>query len=47
MSLIQCKDCEYENTESCVVRKSIKGAILTPDSGCTEGKEKEKGGEDK
>lgn len=45
MSFRQCKDCQYENTDACVVRRNIKGAILTPDSGCTEGKDKEKAGE--
>ena len=46
MSFIQCKDCQYENTDACFV-SHIKGVILTPDSGCTEGKQKEKGGENK
>lgn len=38
-----CEACAYENTQDCVVRRSIKGAVLTPDSGCTEGKEKKEG----
>ena len=45
MSFRQCKDCQYENTDDCFVRQNIKGAILTPDSGCTEGKDKEEVGE--
>lgn len=45
MNFRHCKDCQYENSELCVVRQSIKDAILTPDSGCTEEKDKKEVGE--
>lgn len=41
MKFILCEECAYENAEKCVVKQAIKGVVLTPDSGCTEGVEKE------
>ena len=40
MKYIECKFCEYQNTDRCIVRKTYKGVVLEPDNGCTAGKPK-------
>ena len=40
MKYIECKSCEYQDTDRCIVRKIYKGVVLEPDNGCTAGKPK-------
>lgn len=40
MKYIECKSCEYQDTDRCIVRKTYKGVVLEPDNGCTAGKPK-------
>ena len=38
---ITCKECALYGTKECYATKAFKGVVLTPESGCTYGKQKE------